>query len=58
MPITGHITKGELLRFVTGTELANGFFNRFPVVAVQRSKSSHSAAGSPATRSTTSETRP
>ncbi|MBV9005540.1 MAG: hypothetical protein JO181_12840 [Solirubrobacterales bacterium] len=38
VPITGHITKDELLRFVTGTELANGFFNRFPVVAVQRSQ--------------------
>jgi hypothetical protein len=25
--IVGHITKDELLRFVTGTELANGFFN-------------------------------
>jgi hypothetical protein len=36
--IIGHITKDELLRFVTGTELANGFFNRFLVIAVQRSK--------------------
>lgn len=36
--IIGHITKDELLRFVSGTELANGFFNRFLVVAVQRSK--------------------
>ena len=36
--IVGHITRDELLRFVTGTELANGFFNRFLVVAVQRSK--------------------
>jgi hypothetical protein len=36
--IVGHITKDELLRFVTGTELANGFFNRFLVIAVQRSK--------------------
>ncbi len=26
--IIGHITKDELLRFVSGTELANGFFNR------------------------------
>jgi hypothetical protein len=36
--IVGHITKDELLRFVTGTELANGFFNRFLVIAVQRSQ--------------------
>jgi hypothetical protein len=36
--IVGHITKDELLRFVTGTELANGFFNRFMAIAVQRSK--------------------
>ena len=27
--IIGHITKDELLRFVSGTELANGFVNRF-----------------------------
>ena len=30
--IIGHITKDELLRFVSGTELANGFVNRFLVV--------------------------
>lgn len=36
--IVGNITKDELLRFVTGTELANGFFNRFLVIAVQRSQ--------------------
>jgi Protein of unknown function (DUF3987) len=36
--IIGHITKDELLRFINGTELANGFFNRFLVIAVQRSK--------------------
>jgi uncharacterized protein DUF3987 len=36
--IVGHITKDELLRFISGTELANGFFNRFMVIAVQRSK--------------------
>ena len=36
--IVGHITKDELLRHLNGTELANGFFNRFMVVAVQRSK--------------------
>jgi hypothetical protein len=36
--IVGHLTKDELLRFVTGTELANGFFNRFLAVAVRRSQ--------------------
>lgn len=34
----GQITKDELLRFVTGTELANGFFNCFMAIAGQRSK--------------------
>ncbi|MDQ6613639.1 MAG: YfjI family protein [Actinomycetota bacterium] len=36
--IVGHITKDELLRHINATELANGFFNRFMLVAVQRSK--------------------
>ena len=36
--IIGHITKDELLRYLTATELANGFFNRFLLVAVDRSK--------------------
>ena len=36
--IIGHITKDELLRYLAATELANGFFNRFLVIAVQRSK--------------------
>jgi hypothetical protein len=36
--IIGHITKDELLRFISGTELANGFVNRFLVVAVKRSQ--------------------
>lgn len=36
--IIGHVTKDELLRYLNATELANGFFNRFLVVAVQRSK--------------------
>ncbi len=36
--IIGHITKDELLRHLAATELANGFFNRFLVIAVQRSK--------------------
>jgi hypothetical protein len=36
--IVAHITKDELLRYLNATELANGFFNRFLVVAVRRSK--------------------
>jgi hypothetical protein len=36
--IIGHITKDELLRFVSGTELANGFVNRFLLVSVKRSQ--------------------
>ena len=36
--IVGHITKDELLRYITATELANGFLNRFIIIAVQRSK--------------------
>jgi len=36
--IVAHITKDELLRYLNATELANGFFNRFLLVAVQRSK--------------------
>ena len=36
--IVGHITKDELLRYLTATELANGFANRFLLVAVERSK--------------------
>ena len=36
--IVGHITKDELLRFISGTELANGFANRFLVVSVKRSQ--------------------
>jgi hypothetical protein len=36
--IIGHITKDELLRFVSGTELANGFVNRFLIIAVTRSQ--------------------
>ena len=36
--IIGHITKDELLRFVSGTELANGFVNRFLLLAVRRSQ--------------------
>lgn len=36
--VIGHITKDELLRFVSSTELANGFVNRFLLVAVTRSQ--------------------
>ena len=36
--IVGHITKDELLRYLTATELANGFANRFLLIAVERSK--------------------
>ena len=36
--IIGHITKDELLRFVSGTELANGFVNRFLLIGVRRSQ--------------------
>jgi len=36
--VVGHITKDELLRHLDATELANGFLNRFLLVAVRRSK--------------------
>jgi hypothetical protein len=36
--ILGHITKDELLKYLTTTEAANGFANRFMWVCVQRSK--------------------
>jgi hypothetical protein len=36
--IVGHITKDELLRYLNATELANGFFNRFMLIGVRRSK--------------------
>ena len=36
--IVGHITKDELLRYLNATELANGFFNRFLLIGVRRSK--------------------
>jgi hypothetical protein len=36
--IVAHVTKDELLRYLTATELANGFFNRFLMLAVDRSK--------------------
>ena len=36
--IVGHITRDELLRYLTATELANGFANRFLLIAVKRSK--------------------
>ena len=55
--IVGQITKQELLRHITATELANGFFNRFMVVAVQRSRRCRSTAASTATNSTASASR-
>lgn len=36
--VIGHITADELLRYVNATELANGFLNRFTLVAVRRTK--------------------
>jgi hypothetical protein len=36
--IIGHITKAELLRYLTETEAANGFANRFLWLLVERSK--------------------
>jgi hypothetical protein len=36
--IQGHITKDELLRYMTTTEIVNGFANRFLFVCVKRSK--------------------
>jgi hypothetical protein len=36
--ILGHITRDELLRYLTATELANGFANRYLLIAVERSK--------------------
>ncbi|MHB1974563.1 MAG: DUF3987 domain-containing protein, partial [Acidimicrobiales bacterium] len=36
--IIGHITAPELLRHVSGLEMANGFLNRFLLIAVRRSK--------------------
>ena len=36
--IVAHITRDELLRYLTATELANGFANRFLLIAVKRSK--------------------
>ncbi|MHB1447274.1 MAG: YfjI family protein, partial [Acidimicrobiales bacterium] len=36
--IIGHITADEMLRYLTSTELASGFINRFIVFAVRRSQ--------------------
>jgi hypothetical protein len=36
--MTGHITRAELLRYLTETEAANGFANRFVWLLVRRSK--------------------
>lgn len=36
--IVGHVTRDELLRYLDRTELANGFINRFLVVAARRAR--------------------
>jgi hypothetical protein len=36
--IVAHVTRDELLRYLTATELANGFANPYLLVAVERSK--------------------
>lgn len=36
--IIGHITADEMLRYLTTTELASGFVNRFVVLAVRRTQ--------------------
>lgn len=36
--IIGHVTKAELLRYLSETEMANGFCNRFIFMIVRRSK--------------------
>jgi hypothetical protein len=36
--IVAHVTRDELLRYLTATELANGFANRYLLIAVERSK--------------------
>lgn len=36
--IIGHITADEMLRYLTSTELASGFINRFVIVAVRRTQ--------------------
>jgi len=38
LSIIGHVTKEELLRQLTATSMANGFLNRFLLVAVQRAQ--------------------
>ncbi len=38
LSVIGHITSEELVRYLTATETANGFANRFLVVCVRRSK--------------------
>jgi hypothetical protein len=37
--VIGHITPEELHRYLTATETANGFGNRFSLICVKRSKS-------------------
>jgi hypothetical protein len=45
--IIGHITKPELLRYLTDTEQANGFANRFVWLMVRRSKCIPNPTGVP-----------
>ena len=45
--ILGHITKDELLRYLTDTEAGNGFANRFLWICVRRSKTLPEGGGSP-----------
>jgi hypothetical protein len=45
--IIGHITKAELLRYLTGTEAGNGFGNRFLWIGVRRSKELPDGGGVP-----------
>jgi len=45
--IVGHITRGELLRYLTETEQGNGFANRFIWLHVKRSKIISNPTGTP-----------
>ena len=42
--IIGHITKPELRKMMTRTEMANGFANRFLLLCLADPKNCHSAA--------------
>ncbi len=47
MSILGHITKEELLRYLTDLEAGNGFANRFLWIHVKRSKALPEGGGTP-----------